>query len=61
VDSIHAAQHIELYMQYLKQDSRSGDITFDKEKANSAELQYDNFEDSPIRPQHPQQQSPTHQ
>jgi hypothetical protein len=78
-------------MQYLKQDSRSGDITFDKEKANSAELQAkldsiakehgdtyiegiqpvfdplkarrdDDFEDSPIRPQHPQQQQPpTHQ
>jgi fatty acid synthase subunit beta len=34
-----AAQHIELYMRYLKRDSRSGDIAFDKEKANSAELQ----------------------
>lgn len=33
------AQHIELYMRYLKRDSRSGDIAFDKEKANSAELQ----------------------
>ena len=26
-------------MRYLKRDSRLGDITFDKEKANSAELQ----------------------
>jgi fatty acid synthase subunit alpha len=26
-------------MQYLKRDSRLGDIAFDKEKANSAELQ----------------------
>jgi fatty acid synthase subunit beta len=34
-----AAQHVELYMRYLKRDSRSGDIAFDKEKANSAELQ----------------------
>jgi fatty acid synthase subunit beta len=34
-----AAQHIELYMRYLKRDSRSGDIAFDKEKANSSELQ----------------------
>jgi fatty acid synthase subunit alpha, fungi type len=34
-----AAQHIELYMRYLKQDSRSCHIAFDKEKANSAELQ----------------------
>ena len=35
-----ASQHIELYMRlgYLKRDSRSGDIAFDKEKANSAEL-----------------------
>jgi len=30
-----AAQHVELYMRYLKRDSRSGD----KEKANFAELQ----------------------
>jgi fatty acid synthase subunit beta len=34
-----AAQHIELYMRYLKGDSRSGEILFDKEKANSAALQ----------------------
>jgi fatty acid synthase subunit beta len=34
-----APQHIELYMRYLKRDSRSGDIAFDKEKANSVELQ----------------------
>ena len=34
-----AAQHVELYMQYLKHDSRSGSITFNREKANSAELQ----------------------
>ncbi|KAL0953237.1 hypothetical protein HGRIS_004490 [Hohenbuehelia grisea] len=34
-----AAQHVELYMRYLKRDSRSGDIAFDKEKANSAALQ----------------------
>ena len=34
-----AAQHIELYMRYLKRDSRSGDIAFDKEKANSTQLQ----------------------
>ena len=34
-----AAQHIDLYMRYLKRDSRSGDIAFDKEKANSAALQ----------------------
>jgi fatty acid synthase subunit alpha len=27
-----AAQHVELYMRYLKRDSRSGDIAFDKEK-----------------------------
>jgi fatty acid synthase subunit alpha len=34
-----AAQHVELYMRYLKRDSRSGEIAFDKEKANSAQLQ----------------------
>jgi fatty acid synthase subunit beta len=33
------AQHIELYMRYLKKDSRSGEIAFDKEKANSEALQ----------------------
>jgi fatty acid synthase subunit alpha, fungi type len=33
------AQHIELYMRYLKRDSRSGDMAFDKEKINSTELQ----------------------
>jgi len=34
-----AAQHIELYMRYLNKDSRAGEIAFDKEKANSAQLQ----------------------
>ncbi|KAL0065236.1 fatty acid synthase alpha subunit Lsd1 [Marasmius tenuissimus] len=34
-----AAQHIELYMRYLKRDSRSGEISFDREKANSVALQ----------------------
>jgi fatty acid synthase subunit alpha len=34
-----AAQHVELYMRYLKRDSRSGHIAFDKEKTNSVELQ----------------------
>ncbi|KAJ3909294.1 fatty acid synthase alpha subunit reductase [Lentinula edodes] len=34
-----AAQHIELYMRYLKRDSRSGEIAFDTEKANSMALQ----------------------
>ncbi|KAK0450204.1 fatty acid synthase [Armillaria borealis] len=34
-----AAQHIELYMRYLKRDSRAGEIAFDKEKAHSEELQ----------------------
>jgi fatty acid synthase subunit alpha len=34
-----AAQHIELYMRYLNKDSRAGDIAFDKEKANSTQLQ----------------------
>ena len=33
------SQHVELYMRYLKRDSRSGEILFDKEKANSAALQ----------------------
>jgi fatty acid synthase subunit alpha len=33
------AQHIELYMRYLKRDCRSGNITFNKERANSADLQ----------------------
>ena len=33
------SQHVELYMRYLKRDSRSGEISFDKEKANSAALQ----------------------
>jgi fatty acid synthase subunit alpha len=30
-----AAQHVELYMRYLKRDSRSGDIAFDKEQRSS--------------------------
>ncbi|KAK0191779.1 hypothetical protein F5146DRAFT_1198324 [Armillaria mellea] len=34
-----AAQHIELYMRYLKHDSRASEITFDKAKAHSEELQ----------------------
>jgi fatty acid synthase subunit alpha, fungi type len=34
-----AAQHVELYMRYLKRDSRSGEIAFDKEKVNSLALQ----------------------
>uniref|UniRef100_A0A0W0EUQ4 Putative fatty acid synthase n=1 Tax=Moniliophthora roreri TaxID=221103 RepID=A0A0W0EUQ4_MONRR len=34
-----AAQHIELYMRYLNRDSRSGEIAFDREKANSLALQ----------------------
>jgi fatty acid synthase subunit beta len=34
-----AAQHIELYMRYLKRDSRSGELAYDKEKATSAALQ----------------------
>jgi fatty acid synthase subunit alpha len=34
-----AAQHIELYMRYLKRDSRSGELAYDKEKANSVALQ----------------------
>lgn len=33
------SQQVELYMRYLKRDSRSGEIAFDKEKANSASLQ----------------------
>ena len=32
-------QHIELYMRYLKKDSRAGEISFDREKANSTALQ----------------------
>ena len=34
-----AAQHIELYMRYLKKDSRAGEIRADVEKANAASLQ----------------------
>ncbi|KAF7965824.1 hypothetical protein HWV62_41719, partial [Athelia sp. TMB] len=34
-----AAQNIELYMRYLKRDSRAGDIAYDKEKATSTALQ----------------------
>jgi fatty acid synthase subunit alpha len=34
-----AAQHIELYVRYLKKDSRSGEISFDKERAHSEVLQ----------------------
>ena len=34
-----AAQHIKLYMCYLKRESRAGNIAYDDEKANSAELQ----------------------
>ena len=34
-----AAQHIKLYMCYLKRESCAGNITYDDEKANSAELQ----------------------
>ena len=34
-----AAQHIELYMCYLKRESHASNITYDDEKANSAELQ----------------------
>ncbi|KAF9490473.1 fatty acid synthetase alpha subunit [Pleurotus eryngii] len=34
-----AAQQIELYMRYLKRDSRAGEIAFDTEKATSASLQ----------------------
>lgn len=34
-----AAQHIELYMRYLNKDSRAGEVAFDKEKANSVQLQ----------------------
>ncbi|KAG2076495.1 hypothetical protein BDR04DRAFT_694370 [Suillus decipiens] len=34
-----AAQHVELYMRYLNKDSRAGEIAFDKEKANSVQLQ----------------------
>ncbi|KAI0033531.1 fatty acid synthase [Vararia minispora EC-137] len=34
-----AAQHIELYMRYLKRDSRAGEIKADQECANTAALQ----------------------
>lgn len=34
-----AEQHVELYMRYLKRDSRSGEVSYDKEKANSVALQ----------------------
>jgi fatty acid synthase subunit alpha len=34
-----AAQHIELYMRYLKRDSRAGEIKADQERANVAALQ----------------------
>ncbi|TFK75163.1 fatty acid synthase [Pluteus cervinus] len=34
-----AAQNIELYMRYLKRDSRAGEIAYDKEKTNSIALQ----------------------
>ncbi|KAA1467738.1 fatty acid synthase [Dentipellis sp. KUC8613] len=34
-----AAQHVELYMRYLKRDSRAGEIAHDKEKVHAAELQ----------------------
>ncbi|KAG6906441.1 hypothetical protein DXG01_013924 [Tephrocybe rancida] len=33
-----AAQHVELYMLYLRHDSRAGEIAFDQEKATSAAL-----------------------
>ena len=33
------SQQMEVYMRYLKRDSRSGDILFDKEKARSSTLQ----------------------
>ncbi|KAI6129042.1 hypothetical protein EDD16DRAFT_1516096, partial [Pisolithus croceorrhizus] len=33
------AQQVELYMRYLNRDSRAGEIAYDKEKANSAQLQ----------------------
>lgn len=32
-------QHIELYMRYLKKDSRAGEIAYDREKANNVALQ----------------------
>ncbi|KAF8656258.1 hypothetical protein AX16_002694 [Volvariella volvacea WC 439] len=34
-----AAQHIELYMRYLKRDSRAGELKYDQEKANAQALQ----------------------
>lgn len=36
---LFAAQHIELYMRYLKRDSRAGARAFDEEKENAAALQ----------------------
>jgi 3-oxoacyl-ACP reductase-like protein len=33
------SQQVELFMRYLKRDSRAGEILFDKEKASSAALQ----------------------
>ena len=33
------AQHIKLYMRYLKRDSRSGELAYDKEKATAVALQ----------------------
>jgi fatty acid synthase subunit alpha len=34
-----AAQHIELYMRYLKRDSHAGEVAFDKEKVTAVDLQ----------------------
>ena len=34
-----ASQQIEVYMRYLKRDSREGELKYDSEKANSAALQ----------------------
>lgn len=36
---LFAAQHVELYMRYLKRDSRAGARAYDEEKANAAALQ----------------------
>ncbi|CCO34690.1 fatty acid synthase subunit alpha, fungi type [Rhizoctonia solani AG-1 IB] len=36
---LFAAQHVELYMRYLKRDSRSGARAYDEEKENAAALQ----------------------
>ncbi|KDN33898.1 hypothetical protein RSAG8_13015, partial [Rhizoctonia solani AG-8 WAC10335] len=36
---LFAAQHIELYMRYLKRDSRAGARAYDEEKVNAATLQ----------------------